>query len=330
MKFLLRIFVLLAVLSGSSFAATTQLTIYTDLEPDILNRHRRELAEKFPKYKIDWVRESGGPITARLLAELDNPHADLILGLSLSGVLAVDQAGGLDPYRPEGFDDVDPLMRDSRDNPAWVGMHVAAGALAVNYDELEKQGLPMPKSWADLTKPEYKDKLVFSNPISSGTAYFHVTSWIQNMGEEKAWQFMDDVHKNVKMYIHSGSKPAQVVAMGEAPVGLTVDAYIAPFIKKRAPVKAVYPKEGVGFDIVASAIVKGCRNPEAAKRILDYSISKDSALVCLEFDYLPVRPEFDDEKMAEIRSRLWPMDMTKAAEVRDQVLAEWRRRYGAE
>lgn len=330
MKHLLCTFVLFALLAGSSFAATTTLTIYTDLEPDILNRHRKELTEKFPEYKIEWVRESGGPITARLLAEMENPQADLILGLSLSGVLAVDRVGGLDPYRPEGFDKVDPLMRDTRDNPAWVGMHVAAGALAVNYSELEKLGLPIPESWADLTKPEYKDKLVFSNPISSGTAYFHVTSWIQNMGEEKAWQFMEDVHKNVKMYIHSGSKPAQVVAMGELPIGLTVDAYIAPFIKKHAPVKAVFPTEGVGFDIVASAIVKGCKNPEAAKRILDYSISKDAAMICLEFDYLPVRPEFDDQAQSEIRSRLWPMDMTKAAEVRDQVLAEWRRRFGAE
>ncbi len=329
MKHLVRVFILLALLAGPAFAATT-LTVYTDMEPDVLNRYSKDLAKRFPEYKIEWVRESAGPITARLIAEKENPQADLILGLALSGVLAVDKVGGLEPYRPEGFDKVDTLMRDNRDNPVWVGMNVMVGALAVNTKELEKLGLPIPQSWADLTKPEYKGQLVFSNPISSGTAYFHVTSWLQNMGEEKGWEFMEAANKNVKMYIHSGSKPAQMAAMGEVPIGLTVDAYVAPYIKKRAPVKSILPNEGVGFDTIASAIVKGCSNPEAAKRILDYSISKEAAMIGVEFDYLPVRPEFDNERLAKVRARLWPMDMSKAAEVRDQVLAEWRRRFGGE
>ncbi|MDR1744449.1 MAG: extracellular solute-binding protein, partial [Planctomycetota bacterium] len=275
-----RLFALLFLLAAPAFAGT-ELTLYTDMEPDLLNRYARDMAEKFPDLDIKWVRESGGPITARLLAEKDNPQADMIFGLALTGVLAVDRQGGLEPCSPEGVDAVNPMMRDARDNPVWVGMNVVVGALAVNARELEALGLASPRSWADLTRPEYKGRIVMPNPVSSGTAYLHMTGWLQNMGEEKGWAFMEALHKNVSMYVHSGSKPAQMAAMGETPVGCTVDAYIAPYRKKNAPVESILPEEGVGWDIVASAIVKGCRHPVEARRLMEYAVSMDAARIGL-------------------------------------------------
>jgi iron(III) transport system substrate-binding protein len=327
-----RLFHLLAcvLLSAAPAFAATELTAYTDMEPDFLNGYAKDLAEKFPDISIKWVRESGGPITARLLAEKDNPQADLIFGLALSGILAVDAQGGLEPYAPEGADAIPSLMRDTRDNPTWVGMNVVAGALAVNAPEMQALGLPVPASWADLTKPEYAGKIVMPNPVSSGTAYLHVTAWLQTMGEEKGWAFMEALHKNVSMYVHSGSRPAQMAAMGETPVGVSVDAYIAPYIKKRAPVESVLPGDGVGWDIVAAALVKGGKHPDEARRLMDYAASPDAARIGLEFDYVPVRPELDDERLANIRSLLLPVDLPRAAAERDSVLAEWRRRFGGE
>jgi iron(III) transport system substrate-binding protein len=52
--------------------------------------------------------------------------------------------------------------------------------------ELEKKGLPEPKSWQDLTKPEYKDIIATASPVSSSTMYMKVSSWLQSMGDEKA------------------------------------------------------------------------------------------------------------------------------------------------
>ncbi len=323
------LFALLFLLAMPAFAGT-EMTLYTDMEPELLNRYSRDLSEKFPDLDIKWVRESGGPITARLLAEKDNPQADMIFGLALTGVLAVDGQGGLEPCSPDGLDSLNPLMRDSRDNPVWFGMQVVAGAIAINIPEMKAMGLAAPRSWEDLTKPEYKGRIIMPNPVSSGTAYLHVTGWLQNMGAEKAWAFMEALHKNVSMYVHSGSKPAQMAAMGETPVGVTVDAYIAPYRKKNAPVESIVPEGGVGWDILASAVVKGCKHPEEAKRLMEYAISMDSARIGLEFDYLPVRPELDDERTAMLRSRLLPVDLPRAAAERDQVLAEWRSRFGGE
>ncbi|MCB2000019.1 MAG: ABC transporter substrate-binding protein, partial [Rhodoferax sp.] len=46
-------------------------------------------------------------------------------------------------------------------------------------------------SWADLTKPVYKDSIVMPNPASSGTGYQAVYAWLQIMGEKAGWEFMD-------------------------------------------------------------------------------------------------------------------------------------------
>ena len=58
--------------------------------------------------------------------------------------------------------------------------------IAINKEELKKKNLPMPESYEDLTKPEYKGTLVMPHPASSGTGFLTVSAWLQIMGEDKA------------------------------------------------------------------------------------------------------------------------------------------------
>jgi len=327
-KILLLASVFMFALLARSFAGTT-ITAYTDLEPDILNRYRTDLAEKFPDVSVQWVRESGGAITARLVAEKEHPQAEIIFGLALNGILSVDRLDMLEAFAPEEQSKNDAMLRDARERPTWVGMSVMVGAIAVNTRECERLGLPVPESWEDLTKPEYRGHIVMPNPVSSGTAYLHVTGWLQNMPEDEAWSFMERLDKNIKMYVHSGSKPAQMAAMGEIPIGISVDAYATAYVKKKAPVRIVIPRDGVGWDMIAAAVMRGGGNAETAHRLLEYAGSPDSARISLEFDYLPVNPDLDGEREALLRSRLLPIDSYRAAGERDRVLDEWRRRFGS-
>jgi iron(III) transport system substrate-binding protein len=68
---------------------------------------------------------------------------------------------------------------------------------------------------------------------------------------------MEELHPNVKMYTHSGCKPAQMAAQGEIPIGLASAACAQPYIQRRAPIKLIIPAEGTGWDLEASALVKG-------------------------------------------------------------------------
>lgn len=300
---------------------------YTDMEPEHLNAFRKTLAKEMPDLAVKWVRESGGPVTARLLAEKDNPQADIIFGLTLMSVLELDSHGVLAPYTPKGFDELDPAMRDDGDEPAWIGMSIYAAAICVNTPEMQKAGLPDPETWDDLTKPEYQGHIIMPNPVSSGTAYLLISGWIAAMGEEKAWDFMERLHKNVKMYVHSGSKPAQMAAMGETAIGLSVESYAMPYIRRRAPIRCLYPADGVGWDILAVALVKGGKNVAAAKRLMDFGCSAEATALGVAQDFLPVRPALDNERMAAIRPHLLPLNFRAAAGARKRIIEEWRRRF---
>src|SRR3546814_7928067 len=103
------------------------------------------------------------------------------------------------------------------------------------------------------------------NPASSGTGLFDVTGRLQQFGEEEGWKYMDALHENIGVYTHSGSKPAKMAAAGEYPIGISFDYRVATEKSKGAPVDLILPCEGLGWDMDASAIMKGTKNLEAAK-----------------------------------------------------------------
>ena len=66
---------------SASLMAKTQLTVYTAVEAEDLKKYAKTFNEDHPDIEINWVRDSTGIITAKLLAEKDNPQADFCLTL---------------------------------------------------------------------------------------------------------------------------------------------------------------------------------------------------------------------------------------------------------
>ncbi len=99
--------------AGRVGAAQTKLTIYTALENDQLGPFKAAIEKAVPEVEVVWVRDSTGVITARFLAEKDNPRADMVLGLAASSLLLFEKAGLLETYEPKGADALKPVFRDS-------------------------------------------------------------------------------------------------------------------------------------------------------------------------------------------------------------------------
>lgn len=178
-----RVFQPALMASAFAFATTvsaTELTVYTAVESDDLQKYAERFNAAHPEITINWVRDSTGVITARLLAEKNNPQADVIWGLAATSLLLLEEEGMLERYAPEGVDHleprfVDPAFREGQD-PAWVGMDAWVAAICYNTIEGERQGVPMPTSWEDLTQPEFAGHVIMPNPNSSGTGYLDVAS----------------------------------------------------------------------------------------------------------------------------------------------------------
>ena len=310
--------------------AQTELTVYTAVEAEDLKKYAETFNEEYPDIKINWVRDSTGVVTAKLLAEKNNPQADAIWGLAGTSLLLLKSEGMLEPYAPEGVDKLDPKFVDKSEPPAWTGMDAWVAAICFNTIEAERLGLPKPTSWQDLTKPVYKDHVIMPNPNSSGTGFLDVSSWLQMFGEEEGWAYMDALHQNIARYTHSGSKPCKLAGSGEIPIGVSFAFRGAKEKAEGAPIEIIVPEEGVGWDMEASAIVAGTDELEAAQKLMDFSVSRKAmemynegyAVVAMPGVAKPVEhfPEGLVDAMID-------NDFEFAANNRERILDEWIRRY---
>lgn len=229
----------LAVLAGittvsmAAHAAKTELTVYTAIEAEDLKKYAARFNEEHPDIKINWVRDSTGIVTAKLLAE-KTTLKPMLLGLAATSLMLLKSEDMLQTYQPVGSEKLSPKFKDMSNNPVWTGMDAWMAAVCYNTVEAKKLGLPKLTSWADLTKPVYQGHIIMPNPNSSGTGFLDVSSWLQIFGEKEGWAYMDGLHQNINRYTHSGSKPCKLAAAGEIPIGISF-AFRAAKSKKWAP-----------------------------------------------------------------------------------------------
>ena len=317
-------------LGAGAVLAKTQLAVYTAIEAGDLKRYAAEFNKVHPEIEINWVRDSTGILAAKLLAEKDNPSADVVWGLAATSLMLMKNKGMTHPYMPKGGDKLDKKFIGSADPPHWTGMVAWVAAICVNTVEAQKFGLPYPESWKDLTKPFYKGHVVMPNPNSSDTGFLDVASWLQLFGETGGWQFMDDLHANITWYTHSGSEPCRQAGSGETPIGISF-AYRGAKVKNQGkPIVIIIPSEGAGWDMEATAIVKGTTKLDAAKKLVDFSVSKAAnrmynagyAMVAYPGVAKPVRNYPKNIGSAMIDNKFdW------VAANRARILKEWQRRY---
>ena len=315
-------------IGNSAFAV--DLIVYTAVEAEDLKRYAATFNEDYPDIHIKWVRDSTGIMTAKLLAEKNNPQADLAWGMSGSSLLIFKAEGMLHPYKPKGLENLDTKFYDSDPVPSWVGMDAYVAAICYNTVEGEKNNLKAPESWWDLTKPMYEGHVIMPNPNSSGTGFLDVSSWLQLFGEKGGWAYMDYLHDNIARYTHSGSKPCKLAAAGEIPIGVSFAFRGARSKAAGAPIDVIFAKEGIGWEIEASAIMAGTDNLEAAQKFMDWTITR-KAMVMYNDAYAVVGYKGVAKPVKHfppnVDSYMIDNDFEFAANNRKRILAEWQKRY---
>jgi len=259
---------------------TGSITVYTALEDELVTEYLKSFYAKYPDIKVNVVRESTGIITARLIAEKENPQADVVWGTAASSMLVLDERGQLEPYAPKGVERILPKFKSDKPIPTWVGITAWETAFIINTVEIDKLGLEAAniKSYADLLDPKLKGHIVMSNPNSSGTGFLTVAGVLQlnDKDTDAGWDYLSKLHENVNQYVHSGSKPAKMAAAGECVVGVSFGYAGISQKQKGAPVITVFPIEGSGWDMEANALIKKQTINPVAKTFLDWAISDEA------------------------------------------------------
>lgn len=314
-------------------ADSGEITVYTALEDEQVSDYLAKFNETYPDITVNVVRESTGIITAKLIAEKDNPQADLVWGTAASSMMVLDDMGALEPYEPEGCDRILPQFKSDKEVPTWVGIDAWETAFVVNTEELKKLGMEPEeiKSYEDLLDPRLKGQIVMSNPNSSGTGFLTVSAILQLKGKdsEAGWDYLDQLHENIAQYVHSGSKPAKMAASGECAVGISFGYAGIGQRDKGAPVEVIFPEEGSGWDLEANALMKKEEINPAAYTFLDWAIS-DEAMDLYRVNYPIVTVEntgtyegYDSNPLDQLIDN----DFSWAAENRENILNEWMEKY---
>ena len=320
-----------SVMFTTAAATAGELNVYTALEDDELAVYVPAFEKSHPDIQLKIVRDSTGIVTAKLLAEKDNPVADVVWGTAATSLLICDDLGMLKGYNPKGVEAVKKGMKDPLNDPAhWVGIKAWVTGIVGNTIEMKKLGLEMPQSYANLLKPEYRGHLVMPNPASSGTGFLTVSAILQLMGEEGGWSYLDLLHKNIAQYTHSGSKPAKLAGKGEFPIGISFAYRGFKQRSKGEPVVVAFPKEGSGYDVEANALIKKPRIKKEASIFLDWAISKEAmAMYAKVYPIVATDIEVQAPKgwPADPMTVLIDNDLQWAAKNRKRILAEWTKRY---
>jgi iron(III) transport system substrate-binding protein len=324
---LLTISVMMAMFLSTTVMAKDKVTVYTSLETDETVKYLEVARKDLPDLDIDIIRLSTGELGARMLAEKDNPQADCIWGWAVTNTEQFIPLGMLESYKPKGVEKLEKRFVDPKFNYVGIDMYIAA--FCVNTKVMQEKGLPMPKGWNDLLDPKFKALLAMPDPAASGTGFLQIASILQmygaKEGKEDGWEFLKKLDKNMGQYIKSGSRPAKMTAQGEFAVGCSFDFVVGELKKQGAPVEFVFPVEGAGYEVEANALLKGAKNPKAAKKFLDWAVSQNAMKAYSDFKLgvtlpgIPTRP--DMPKLVEIK--LYPMDFAWQAKNRDDILKKW-------
>ncbi len=317
----------IATLVTAQVFAAQQVTVYTAFETDLLAKYKNAFEQQNPDIEIKWVRDSTGIMTAKLLAEKTNPRADVVWGLAGSSMALLKDQAVLKPYAPKGADQLRASLNDPQAPQAWYGNDAFFNALCFNEIVAKKLNLPKPQTWEDLTNPIYKGHIAMPNPASSGTGYMQVSAWLQNMGEDQAWNYMQRLDQNIAHYTHSGSKPCVQAGMGEVVIGLSMATRGAKLKTQGAPLAVIVPN-GIGWESEAVGLVK---ESEAAKRVVDWSVSKAANELYIESYPIVGHQEVSKQvdNYPDVEKVMAKMDFNQMGSDRARVLQTWSEKFDA-
>ena len=309
------------------------ITVYTALEEEEIEAYLEAAHADMPDLEINVLRLSTGDLGARLIAEADNPQADVLWGFAVTNILDPQIGELLEPYDVAGLDMLPDQYR--ADDARWFAPIGYMGAFCVNIPRLEQIDAPMPRSWSDLTDPAFEGEVVMPDPGSSGTGYLQIAAILQGMGEEAGWELIEALDPSMAQYTTSGSRPCRMAQVGEYAVGASLSFVAMQGVSQGYPMEMVIPEDYAGFELEANALIAGTENEEDAKRFLDWTLSDSAAQVYSEYKSVvtipgvPRSPLADEAGLPEdLDEVLFPMDFAASGEQRSAIIERWRDTVG--
>ena len=228
--------------------------------------------------KVAMTRKSSGEIYAQVKAEASNPRGDIWWGGTGDPHLQAAEEDLTVEYKSPVMKELAPWAIRQAEQAKFRTVGVYAGVLGFGYNTelLKRRNLPEPKCWSDLLSEKYKDEVQVADPNSSGTSYTMLATIVQILGEDKGFDYLKRLHRNINQYTKSGAAPAKAAASGETLIGITFLHDLVTMAVGGAPLKLVAPCEGTGYEVGSMSIIKGARNTKEARMWYDWALTAEA------------------------------------------------------
>ncbi|MDQ0925835.1 iron(III) transport system substrate-binding protein [Pseudarthrobacter sp. W1I19] len=244
-------------------------------------------------FKIEIVGAGGADATNKLIAEKNNPIADIAFGLNNMYFSQIQAEGALEPYEPAWAGDVD---KELGDGETYWPLVKQAILLGYNSDKISKDAAP--RDWTDLwTKDEFKTRYERVTGLGTATAQLVFAGILSRYRDDSGdLGISDEGWKQVEQYFQHGS-PAIAktdlfarIASGEVEMGQMPSSIIADREKSfNVNVETVIPSVGVPLAVEQIALVKGTKKKDEAQKFIDWFGSADvQGEFAQKFNAMPV------------------------------------------
>lgn len=324
---------LVALWAGAGFAQQNLVVAYNSPEQwanwgGVLRAFTTETGIRAPN-----DAKNSGQTLAALQAEAARPQADTAYYGIVFGIEA-QRVGVIDRYQPPGFDEIPASLKDPEGY--WFTVHRGAIAFLVNTQQL--RGVPVPRCWSDLTKPEYRNLVGFLDPTQAAVGYSVVVAANLALGGD-----LDDFDPAMNYFAELAGNglilPAQtataLVQQGEIPILIDADfnGYRLANIDE-APIEVVIPCEGSLEIPYTMSLVKDAPRPDAGRALLDFVLSDAGQVLFAQSFLRPIRDVDIDPAIADALlptseyERVVGTDFAKMQAAQESVTLRWRNEVG--
>lgn len=244
--------------------------------------------EEMTKIKAEFLRVSTGPALTRLSQErAANIYSVDVVSHSDQSVWesVYTKKNWLVKYQPEGTQKYAAEYKDA-DGLYFAHFLIANG---IGYNTKGIAPADVPKSYADLTNPKYKGKIVMPHPGYSGGFNETVAILTRILG----WDYFEKLKKNDVM-VKAGSQFTlnPIVAGGERQIAIQgTDAMFLSDAQQGKSVGIIYPTEGTVVNAMFAGLVANAPHPNAGKLLLEWIHSAESQTQVAAFNWLVPHPD---------------------------------------
>ena len=247
-----------------------KVVVYGSLENDTMDLISAAFKKK-TGLDVDFWRDSANKVTDRVAAEFraGKPQADVVL--TTTSTMRLSQRDGLlakyDSPSAKAF------PKDVID--ANLGPAYRSTVIGVVYHTGIIKPAEAPKSLEDITKPQYKGKVVFPDPSQHTTTAQWLASLHKIMGDEKADKFIHDLAASKPLLVPSLTPAGERITTGETPIGVAFLKNVVFYGRNGVPLDYVrlgkFMGDGQSITLAAKA-----PHPNTGKAFIDFFLGEES------------------------------------------------------